>query len=139
MSKSPVSRPAAVVAVVMRGEKTLVVRRASGMHYAGYFGPLSGMLEPGESESAAVVREVREEVGLAVTPVRRVWECLTEDGKCDLYWWLAEASEGDVVLDTKEVSEARWIMPTDFGALETTFADDRKFYSEVFPHLPEVS
>lgn len=139
MSQSPVSRPAAIVAVVMRGQKTLVVRRAAGMHYPGYLGPLSGMLEPGESEWAAVVREVQEETGLAVTPVRRVWECLTEDGKCDLYWWLAESPHGELVLDTNEVSEAKWILPADFGALETTFADDRRFYSEVFPHLPEVS
>jgi 8-oxo-dGTP diphosphatase len=139
MSQSSSSRPLAVVVVVMRGDQTLVIRRGPEVSYSGYVGPLSGRLEPGESESAAVVREVYEEVGLKVSAIRRVWECLSEDRKYDLYWWLAEYSGGVMMLDAKEVSEAKWILPANFGALENTFADDRKFYSGVFPHLPEVS
>lgn len=132
------SRPVAIVAVVMRGDQTLVIRRGTGVFHSAYVGPLIGHLRDGESESAAVVREVHERVGLQVSAIRRVWECRSYDGKYDLYWWLAESSGGDLVLNAKEVSEARWILPADFGVLENTFANDRRFYSEVFPNLPEV-
>lgn len=119
----------------MRGDQTLVIRRGPGVTYSGYLGPLSGRLEPGESEAAAIVREVREEVGFNVRPIHRVWECPSDDGEYDLHWWLAEYLGGELVLNPQEVSEARWIFPAEFGALENTFPDDRKFYSEVFPNL----
>lgn len=129
--------PVGVVAVVMRGNQTLVIRRGPNVPYSGYVAPLSGRLEPGESEAEAVVREVREEVGLEVIPIRRVWECPSEGGGYDLHWWLAEYAGGELVLN-EEVSEATWIYPSDFEKLENTFADDRKFYMEVFPHLKEL-
>lgn len=119
----------------MRGEETLVIRRGPGAPASGMWAPLSGRLEPDETEPEAVIREVLEEVGLEVKPIRRVWECPTEDGKYTLYWWLAEYSKGDLVIDPLEVSEAKWIRPEEFGALEDTFADDRKFYADVFPAL----
>lgn len=122
----------------MRGEETLVIRRGPATLSSGMFAPLSGRLEPGESEPEAVIREVREEVGLEVLPIRQVWECPSEDGRYTLRWWLAEYSAGEVTIDPREVSAAQWISPNSFGTLEHTFADDRKFYAEVLPHLLEV-
>lgn len=131
-------RPRGVVAVVMRGAETLVVQRAPDVEYPGYMTPLSGKVEDGEDEHTAVVREVLEEVGLQVRPIRHVWTCQTEDGVYDLRWWLAEYVAGELVLKADEVSSAIWITPSDFRNLKNTFADDRKFYAEVFPELPEV-
>ena len=64
----------AIVAVIMKGDKTLVIQRAPGVRGGGYWAPVSGEVEPGESQAAAVVREAKEEVGLTVRPLRKVWE-----------------------------------------------------------------
>jgi 8-oxo-dGTP diphosphatase len=125
----------AVVAVVRRGARVLVVRRAPTVILPGYWTPLSGRIRARESQEAAVVREVLEEVGLAATPIAKVWECDTEDGQFHLYWWLARAGPGDLHLDAAEVSEARWILPTEFAHLDPTFADDRDFFTRVLPEL----
>ena len=101
----------------------------------GFWAPLSGRIEPGELQRDAVVREVREEVGLEVTPVRKVWECPTHDGGFQLHWWLAEASRGQLRPDPREVSEARWILPEEFGDLEPTFEAHRRFFEEILPTL----
>ncbi len=106
----------------------------------GYWTPLSGRIEPGESQEAALVREVSEEVGLHVAPLAKVWECPTDDGDFLLHWWTAEVESNQVatdhlVLDPAEVSDARWVTPEEFLALAPTFAGDREFFARVLPGL----
>lgn len=125
----------AVVAVLARGSRFLVIRRGPRVSRPGYWTPLSGRVEPGESQPEALVREVREEVGLTVRPLAKVWECDTDDGAFRLHWWSAEVDPGDLVLDPDEVSDARWVLPAEFDRLRPTFADDRRFFIQVAPGL----
>jgi 8-oxo-dGTP pyrophosphatase MutT (NUDIX family) len=77
----------AIVAVVRRGARVLVIQRGPLARLSGYSAPLSGKLEPGETQEEAVVREVHEEVGLRVCPVDlRLFEELPEyqRGRWDL-------------------------------------------------------
>ena len=126
-------RKDAVVTVLRRGNCVLVVQRGPDTILPGYWAPLSGRVEPGESQEEAVVREVREEVGLAATPRAKVWECPTEDGDFLLHWWTADAGPGELDLDRREVSDARWVEPERFADLEPTFAADRDFFERVLP------
>lgn len=126
-------KPAAVVAVIIRDGRVLVIQRGPLVPRPGYWAPLSGRVEPGESQPDAVVRETREEVGLTVTPVAKVWECDTDDGRYRLHWWTAYAGSGELSLDPAEVSDARWIDPDTFGELTPTFADDREFFAQILP------
>ncbi len=58
---------AVVVAVVVRGERVLAMRRADTKEAgAGLWETLSGRLEPGEQPLDGVAREIREECGLEV-------------------------------------------------------------------------
>jgi 8-oxo-dGTP pyrophosphatase MutT (NUDIX family) len=64
--------PEAIVAVVISSDQFLVIRRAGSVADGGKWGAISGKMEIGESQEAAVVREVQEEVGLEIRPVRKV-------------------------------------------------------------------
>lgn len=132
----PAARPEAVVAVLARGGRFLVVRRGPWVVRPGYWTPLSGRVEPGETQPQALVREVREEVGLTVVPGAKVWECDTDDGSFRLHWWTGEVTGGELVPDPREVSDARWVLPEEFAGLSPTFADDRRFFAQVAPTLP---
>jgi NADH pyrophosphatase NudC (nudix superfamily) len=96
---------------------------------------LSGRIEPGESQEEAVVREVNEEIGLHVRPVAKIWECHTDDGEFLLHWWTANVVEGELKLEPREASAARWVSTGDFLELEPTFAGDREFFRRVLPSL----
>jgi ADP-ribose pyrophosphatase YjhB (NUDIX family) len=69
MPNEPQGRPiAAVIAVVVRGERLLLVRRANRPD-AGRWGFPGGKIEPGETIVAAALRELGEETGVAAEPV----------------------------------------------------------------------
>ena len=125
----------AIVAVITNGNKVLLIERAPGVRGGGYWAPVSGEVEPGESQEAAVVREAKEEVGLTVRPLRKVWENISSRGTFRLHWWLAEYVAGELVLEKKEVSDARWLTVDEINRLETTFEGDREFYREMLPSL----
>ncbi|MGW1748470.1 NUDIX domain-containing protein [Streptomyces sp. NPDC002092] len=125
----------AIVAVLRRGGRVLAIRRGPGVPRPGYWQPLSGKVEPGETQEQAVVREVREEVGLTVSPLAKVWESETDDGLFRLHWWTADATTGEIVPDPVEVAEARWVTPEEFLALSPVFDGDREFFERILPGL----
>ncbi len=129
------SLPEAVVAVITKESKLLLIQRGADVPYAGYWAPLSGKLEAQEDQAAALVREVREEAGLTVRPVRKVWECTAASGTHKLHWWLAVWVSGELRLDPREVADARWLGVDEVLGLERTFDEDREFFKSVFPLL----
>ena len=101
----------------------------------GYWSPPSGRIEEGESQPQAVVREMREELGLGVRPVRKAWECLTDDGRYRLHWWVVEEDGALLRPAPDEVAGTRWVDATEFAAISPTFEGDRVFFREVWPRL----
>ncbi|MFG1905633.1 NUDIX domain-containing protein [Kribbella sp. NPDC048928] len=125
----------AIVAVVRRSGRVLVIQRGPTVRLPGYWAPLSGKLDPGETQAEALVREVREEVGLTVTPIAKVWESQTDDAAFILHWWTAEPEEGNLVIHPGEVSDARWVTAREFSQLEPVFTSDRVFFEQILPNL----
>lgn len=126
----------AIVAVLRRADRVLVIRRGPDSARSGYWAPLSGKLEPGETQEEALVREVHEEVGLTVFPLAKVWQSETDDGTFRLHWWTAtETGNGTIVPDPGEVSEVRWVTPAEFLTMAPLFDADREFFADVLPGL----
>ena len=125
----------AVIAVITNGEKVLLIQRAPGIRGGEYWAPVSGEVEPGESQEAAVAREAMEEVGLTVRAVRKVWENVSTRGTFRLHWWMAEYVGGELAPNLAEVSDARWLTVDEICCLEGTFEGDREFYLKILPSL----
>lgn len=125
----------AVVGVLHNDGRFLLIRRADGVPYAGWWTPPSGRIEAGETGEQALIREMREELGLEVRPLRHVWTCPTLDGDCELQWWLAEVDDWSLTPEPAEIGEARWFTVDEMSALSPTFEDDIRFFVEVWPTL----
>jgi 8-oxo-dGTP pyrophosphatase MutT (NUDIX family) len=63
--------PEAIVALITKGKKVLLIQRGPQVPGSGFWAPPSGKIEPNEDQAAALVREVREEVGLTSSRCRR--------------------------------------------------------------------
>jgi 8-oxo-dGTP pyrophosphatase MutT (NUDIX family) len=74
--------------VVVRDGCFLVIRRSALVVAPGAYCFPGGGIEANESEEAALVREIHEELAVAVRPVRRLWRSVTP-WDVDLAWWLA--------------------------------------------------
>ena len=90
----------------------LFIRRGLTIKRApGFWCFVGGEVEPGESETAAVEREVMEEVGLHVQAGEKVHESISPNGEYLLHWMRVRLSSPDQALRLHEieVAEARWL------------------------------
>ncbi|MEH0935617.1 NAD(+) diphosphatase [Micromonospora psammae] len=82
------------------------------------FSCLAGYVEPGESAEAAVLREVREEVGVAVERIGYAGSQSWPFPGSLMLGFLAEADPGEPVhVDPAEIAYARWFTRREIGAV----------------------
>jgi 8-oxo-dGTP pyrophosphatase MutT (NUDIX family) len=123
----------AVVAVIEDRGDLLMVERASTDTYPWYWSSVTGAMESGEDQQSACIRECREEVGLSVKPVRKVWESVTRRAHFVLHWWQCElAGPRTVVPAPDEVGDYAWVPLADATKLGLMFSDGRWFFREIY-------
>jgi NAD+ diphosphatase len=74
---------------------------------------LAGFVEPGETIEQAVVREVREEVGIEVHDLRYMGSQPWPFPHSLMIGFTARWKSGEVQVDGKEIADARWFAPDD--------------------------
>src|SRR6267142_5697957 len=116
-----------VVAVVMRGEQFLVIRRSQHVRAPGMHCFPGGAIEPGESEAEAVRREMLEELSLNGTARRLLWRSVTP-WSVELAWWLVEIdSAAEPVANPLEVESFDWLTAAEIRLLPQLLASNVEF------------
>jgi ADP-ribose pyrophosphatase YjhB (NUDIX family) len=116
----------AVSAAIFRDGRVLIVRRARPPAHGLHTLP-GGVVELGETLHEAVIREVREETGLAVAQLELVGfrEAIARDsaGRIERHFvilpFAARWIEGEISL-SEELAEAHWRKPKELADLKTT-------------------
>ena len=115
------------VAIVIRDERMLVIRRSQTVVAPGAYCFPGGGIEDGESEEDALVREFHEEINVAVRPLRRIWRNVTP-WKVELAWWLAELAPDAVPVPNRdEVESVHWFTPVEMARLPELLESNREF------------
>ena len=109
-----------VGAIVRDGRGRLLLVQRGHAPAAGAWSVPGGRVEPGESDSEAVMREVREETGLEVRPgvlVGRVERPGLDGAVYDIYDYAAEVVSGRLTAGT-DAADARWVGRDELDTLE---------------------
>ena len=109
--------------LIVREGHYLIARRKAGTHLGGLWEFPGGKREPGESLEDCLHRELREELGIAVTsPVRfRVIRHEYPEKTVELHFFRCTVSRGEAsALDCEEV---RWVTPGELSDYEFPPAD----------------
>jgi len=108
----------AIIVLVADGDRCLLGRK--GFWPEGVYSTLAGFVEPGESLTEAVVREVREESGIEVGRVRyrssQPWPFPTSL----MLGFHADRVGGDLRVDGLELADARWFHRDELGRRRET-------------------
>lgn len=116
-----------VVAVVVRDGEFLVIRRAHCVAAPRAYCFPGGGIEGEESEEEALVREIREELGVEIIPRRRLWRSVTPWGVA-LAWWLGDiAPDATLVPDPSEVESVQWCAPEAMAQLSNLLESNHAF------------
>ncbi len=116
----------AVSAAIFRDGRVLIVRRGRPPAHGLYTLP-GGGVELGETLQEAIIREVREETGLAIAPLGLVGfhEAIARDGagRVERHFvilpFAARWGGGETAL-TEDLADADWRKPAELAGLKTT-------------------
>ncbi len=116
-----------VVAVIVDDGRLLVIRRSQRVVAPGAFCFPGGAIEPGETEPEAMIREIQEELGVCVRPVRRIWQSVTP-WNVHLSWWLVAADANcNWRPCPQEVTSVHWLTPAEIATLPGLLESNHQF------------
>ena len=122
---SPLRR--GVVAVVLQGDRFLVIRRSQFVRAPGRYCFPGGGIELNEAEEAALIRELREELSVSVRPLCRLGDSVTSWG-VSLSWWYTELSPAATLMpDPQEVESVHWLTSAEMLGLPELLESNRDF------------
>lgn len=104
-------RKRAVVGVILRHNTFLTIRRSQQVVAPGKVCFPGGGIEHGESEQEALVREIREELGVASIAGSRLYETVTDWGTSVAWWHAHVEDDAQLVPHAAEVAETLWLTP----------------------------
>jgi NAD+ diphosphatase len=105
----------AMMVMVTRGRQMLLGR---GLHFPpGRYSALAGFVEAGETIEQAVVREVREEVGIDIRDLRYFGSQSWPFPHSLMIAFRAEWAAGEIRIDPHELADAQWFDPEALPAI----------------------
>lgn len=95
----------AVIVAVLKEDKILLVRSS---RFPSMYSVIAGYVEPGESLEECVHREIKEEVGIAVTNIKYFGNQPWPFPDSLMVAFTARYAQGTIQIDNKEIIEAGW-------------------------------
>lgn len=114
----------AIIVLVERGDQLLLARSRHFM--PGMYSVLAGFVEPGESLEEAVVREVKEEVGIEVKDIRYIGSQPWPFPHSLMIGFTAAYAGGEISLDDSEIEAAGWFSAENLPAVPGKISIARK-------------
>lgn len=120
-----------VVAVVLREDRFLAIRRSAQVVAPGKLCFPGGGIEGDETEEQTLVREFREELGVAIRPLRRLWRSTTR-WHVELAWWRGELDPlVELLPNPAEVASIHWFTREEMTRQSELLESNREFFEAI--------
>ena len=122
-------------AILDASGKVLIAERPAGKHMAGRWEFPGGKVAPGESEAAALARELQEELGIEITDARPMMRLTHRypDREVELSLWMVDSYRGEPqALDGQRL---KWVQRAQLGG-EDILEADRPFVAALVQWAP---
>lgn len=120
-----VDLPLAVAVVIRQDARFLFIQRGQ-QPFQGWWSPITGRVEAGETLPAAAAREAQEEMGLVVEVGEQFYVCPTADGSHELHFFEARWTAGEPSACPREVRAWGWFTLPEADRLARVFPSDLK-------------
>lgn len=127
MSVLPVERKRVkrgVIGILEHRQLFLMVKRSPHVALPGAWCFPGGHIEPGETPRRAIIRELKEELGIDVRPTSRLGAVRVLDSSYVLAVWRAEQVAGEFRLAEKEIAAMRWIPMEEIATIQPGMASN---------------
>jgi tRNA nucleotidyltransferase (CCA-adding enzyme) len=98
--------------------------------YTGYYYPPGGHLEKGENEKQALIRELKEELGITINPTKEVTVSPGDVPNQITHWWTCEADTENIKIQKEEVSEIKWFSESEIESDNKIWPATKNFFKE---------
>src|SRR5665213_422121 len=127
----------AVIVLIERDDGRVLLAR--NVNFRGsMFSCLAGFVEPGENLEQAVVREVREEVGIEIRDLEYFGSQPWPFPHSLMVGYRARYAAGDIVCEEAEIAEAAWFSADDLPDIPPAMSIDRRLIDDWVRRTGEV-
>lgn len=100
-----------ILGIIRENGRVLLIKRSKSVRVPLVWCFPGGEIERGETQSQALVREMREELGIVVEPGEYLLTQTKHDGRLVLHCWSARITAGEPACNPREVAEFAWMTP----------------------------
>lgn len=101
--------------------------------YTGCWYPPGGHVEQDEDQKAALIREVREELGMEIRIIEKIAETDGDVEDQRTHWWRCEVVSDSMMIDHTEIADAGWFTLKEMNDLNVWPATSHFFQSTTNP------
>ncbi len=107
-----------VLGIIQHEDCLLMIQRSANVRAPLAWCFPGGQIEKGESQEEALIREMREEILVEVTPGKLLMTQTKYNGALILHCWSAKIQTGQPMPNPREIAEIRWLKPAQVRALQ---------------------
>lgn len=128
-----------VIGILRHSDRVLMVRRSPHVPKGGFWCFPGGHVDPGESLEAALRREMLEELGVTVEPVREIGSVFVPDTNHLLSIWLTGWTCQPINPAPREIDAVAWVPIHEIGSTQPGLPSNQDVHAMLLRPAAELT